>query len=221
MSARSPYPPAEKCTCRSRSSHENQTWNTDWFKIGKGVWQDCVLPPCLLKFHAEYIMWNAGLDESQAGSQVAERNTNSLRYSADTALMGENEKQLQRLLVRVKEERKRAGLKQHSKNQHHGIWLHQSVQSLSHVQLCNPRDRSTPGLAVHRQPPESTQTHVCWVGDAIPPSHPLSSPSPPALNLSQHHQSFQMSQFFTSGGQKFGFSAQHQSFQWIFRIDFL
>ena len=66
--------------------------------------------------------------------------------------------------------------------------------------LCDPTDCSTPGLPVHHQLPELAQTHVRWVGDAIQPSHPLSSPSPPAFNLSQH-QSFQMSQLFTSGGQ--------------------
>ena len=65
-----------------------------------------------------------------------------------------------------------------------------SVQSLSHVRLCNSMNRSTPGLPVHHQLPEFTQTHVHWVGDAIQPSHPLSSPSPPALNLSQHGSLF-------------------------------
>ena len=65
-----------------------------------------------------------------------------------------------------------------------------SVQSLSHVWLCNPMTHSTPGLAVYHQLPESTQTHVCWVGDANQLSHTLSSPSPPAFNLSQHHSLF-------------------------------
>ena len=69
--------------------------------------------------------------------------------------------------------------------------------------------------------PESAQTHVHRVVDAIQPSHPLLSPSPPALNLSQHQGFFQMSQFFTSGGQVLEFQLQHQSFQWIFRTDFL
>ena len=66
-------------------------------------------------------------------------------------------------------------------------WTLSSVQSLSHVQLCDSMDCSTPGLPVHHQLPEFTQTHVHWVGDAIQPSHPLSSPSPPTFNLS-HHQ---------------------------------
>ena len=66
-----------------------------------------------------------------------------------------------------------------------------SVQSLSHIQLCDPMNRSTPGLPVHHQLPEFTQTHIHWVSDAIQPSHPLSSPSPPAHNLSQHQRLFQ------------------------------
>ena len=66
-----------------------------------------------------------------------------------------------------------------------------SVQALSCVRLCNPMNRSTPGLPVRHQLPESTQTHVHWVGDAIQPSHPLSSPSPPARNVSQHQGLFQ------------------------------
>ena len=73
--------------------------------------------------------------------------------------------------------------------------------------LCNPMDCSTPGLPVHHQLPEFTQTHVHWVGDAIQLSHPLSSPSPPAFNLSPASGSFLMSQFFTSGGQSIGASA--------------
>ena len=73
--------------------------------------------------------------------------------------------------------------------------------------LCDPMNRSTPGLPVHYQLPESTQTHVHWVGDAIQPSPPLSSPSPPAFNLSQYQGSFQMSQLFVSGGQSIGVSA--------------
>ena len=72
--------------------------------------------------------------------------------------------------------------------------------------LCDPMNCSTPGLPVHHQLPEFTQTHVHWVGDAIQPSHPLSSPSPPAPNPSQH-QSFPMSQLFTWGGQSTGVSA--------------
>ena len=81
-----------------------------------------------------------------------------------------------------------------------------SVQLLSRVQLCNPVNRSTPGLPVHHHLLEFTQTHVHWGGDAIQPSHPLSSPSPPAPDPSQH-QSFPMSQLFAWGGQSTGVSA--------------
>ena len=73
--------------------------------------------------------------------------------------------------------------------------------------LCDPMDCNTPGLPVHHQLLEFTQTHVNWVSGAIQPSHPLSSPSPPAFSLSQHQGSFQMSQFFTSDGQSTGVSA--------------
>ena len=81
-----------------------------------------------------------------------------------------------------------------------------SVSQLCPI-LCNPMNHSTPGLPVHHQLLEFTQIHVHWVGDAIQPSHPLASPSPPAFNFSQHQGSFQMSQLFTSGGQSIGVSA--------------
>ena len=67
---------------------------TDWFQIGKGVRQVCILSPCLFNLHAEYIMWNAGLDEAQAGITIAGRNINNLRYANDTTLMAENEEEL-------------------------------------------------------------------------------------------------------------------------------
>ena len=86
-------------------------------------------------------------------------------------------------------------------------YLHSSVQLLSHVWLCDPMDCSTAGLPVHRQLPEFTQTHVHWVGDAIQPSHPLSSPSLPALQPFPASGSFPMSQLFASGGQSIGVSA--------------
>ena len=96
-----------------------------------------------------------------------------------------------------------------------GIYLFslkvESVQFSSVAQscltLCNPMNHSTPGLPVHHPFPESTQTPVHPVGDAIQPSHPLSSPSPPALNLSQHQGLIQMSQLLASGGQNIGVSA--------------
>ena len=90
---------------------------TDWFQIGKGVHQGCILPLCLFNLYAEYIMRNAGLDEAQAGIKIAGRNINNLRYADDTTLMAESEKELKRLLMKVKEESEKAGLKtQHSEN---------------------------------------------------------------------------------------------------------
>ena len=84
---------------------------TDWFQIGKGVCQGCILTLCLFNFYAEYIMRNAGLDEAQAGIKIAGRNINNLRYADDTTLMAESKEELKSLLMRVKEESEKAGLK--------------------------------------------------------------------------------------------------------------
>ena len=84
---------------------------TDWFKIGKGVHQDCILSLCLFNLYAEYIMQNARLDEVQAGIKSAGRNINNLRYKDDTILMAESEKERRSLLMKVKEESEKAGLK--------------------------------------------------------------------------------------------------------------
>ena len=78
---------------------------TDWFQIGKGVCQDCILSPCLFNLYAEYIMKNAGLEEAQAGIKIPRRNINNLRYADDTTLMAES-KELKSLLMKVKEESK-------------------------------------------------------------------------------------------------------------------
>ena len=87
--------------------------------------------------------------------------------------------------------------------------------------LCDPMNCSMPGLPIHHQLPESTQTHVHRVGDAIQPSHPLSSPSPPALNLSQHQGLFQWVSSLHQGAKVLEFQLQHQSFQWTPRTDLL
>ena len=98
---------------------------TDWFKIGKGVCQGCILSPCLFNSHAEYITQNAKLDESQAGIRIGGRNINNLRYTDDTSLMAESEEEKKSLLMRVKEESEKAGLKLHiQKNEDHGIQSH-------------------------------------------------------------------------------------------------
>ena len=84
---------------------------TDWFHIGKGVCQGCMLSPCLFNFYAEYIMRNAGLEEAQAGIKIAGRSINNLRYADNTTLMAESEEELKSLLMDVKEESEKAGLK--------------------------------------------------------------------------------------------------------------
>ena len=92
----------------------------DWIQIGKGVRQVCILSPCLVNLYAEYIIWNARLDEAEVGIKITERNINNLRYAHDTTLMTESKEELRSLLMKVKEESEKADLKlnktQHSKN---------------------------------------------------------------------------------------------------------
>ena len=105
-------------TCLLRNLYADQeatvrtgSGTTDWFQIGKGVGQGCILSPCLFNLHAEYIMRNAGLEEAQAGIKIAGRNINNLRYADDTTLMAESEEELKSLLMKVKEESEKVGLK--------------------------------------------------------------------------------------------------------------
>ena len=84
---------------------------TDWFQIGKGVGQGCILSPCLFNLYVEYIIQNARLDEAQAGFKTAGRNINNLRYADDTTLMAESEEELKSLLMKLKEESEKVGLK--------------------------------------------------------------------------------------------------------------
>ena len=90
---------------------------TDWFQKGKEVRQGCILSPCLFNFYEEYIMRNTGLQEAQAGTKTAGRNINNLRYADDTTLMAENEEELKSLLMKVKEESEKVGLKLRRSNQ--------------------------------------------------------------------------------------------------------
>ena len=83
----------------------------DWFQIGKGEYQGCILSPCLFNFYAEYNMRNARLDESQAGNKISGRNINNLRYADDTTVMADSEEELKSLLMKVKEESEKVGLK--------------------------------------------------------------------------------------------------------------
>ena len=84
---------------------------TDWFQIGKGVRQGCILSPCLFNFYVEYIMRNAELDEAPAAIKIARRNINNLRYAEDTTLMAESKEELKSLLLKVKEDSEKIGLK--------------------------------------------------------------------------------------------------------------
>ena len=109
---------SDDCTCLLRNLYAGQEatvrtrhGTTDWFRSEKGKRQDCLLLPCLFNLYAEYIMRNARLDEAQAGINIARRNMNSLRYADDTTLITESEEELKSLLMKVKEESEKAGLK--------------------------------------------------------------------------------------------------------------
>ena len=108
----------DNLTCLLRNLYEGQEatvrtahGTTDWFQIGKGVRQGCILSPCLFNFYAEHIMRSAGLPEAQAGIKIARRNINNLRYADDTTLMAESEEELKSLLMKVNEESEKVGLK--------------------------------------------------------------------------------------------------------------
>ena len=108
----------EHLTCLLRNLYAGQKaivrtahGTTDWFQTGKGVHQGCILSPCLFNFYAEYIMRNTGLEETQAGIKIAWRNINNLTYAHDTTLMAESEEELKSLLMKVKEESEKVGLK--------------------------------------------------------------------------------------------------------------
>ena len=105
------YLSSEKSVCGQEATIRTLHGTTDWFKIGKGVRQGCILSPCLFNFYAEYIMQNARLDEAQAGIKIARRNINNLRYADDTTLMAESKEELKSLLVKMKEESEKVGLK--------------------------------------------------------------------------------------------------------------
>ena len=108
----------DRLTCLLRNLYAGQEvtvrtgyGTTDCFQVGKGVRQGCILSPCLFNLQAEYIMRNAGLDEAQAGIKITGRNINNLRYADDTTLMAESEEELKSVLVKVKEESEKVGLK--------------------------------------------------------------------------------------------------------------
>ena len=106
----------QTCLLRNLCAYQKATvktghGTTDWFQIGKGVHQGCILSPCLFNFYAEYIMRNARLDEAQAGIKIASTNVNNVRYTNDITLMAESEEELKSLLMKVKEESEKVGLR--------------------------------------------------------------------------------------------------------------
>ena len=131
-------------------------------------------------------MQNARLEEAEARIKIAGININNLKYADDTIFMGESKEELKSLLMKVKEESGKRRLKTHHLKKLRSWHPISSVTQLCPA-LWDPMGCSTPGLPVRHPLLEFTQTHVHWVGDAIQPSHPLLSPSPPAFNLS-HHQ---------------------------------
>ena len=108
---RPPDLPLEKSICRSGGNSQNWTWNNRLVPNRERVHQGSILSPCLFNFYAEYIMRNAGLEETQAGIKIAKRNINNLRYADDTTLMAKSEEELKILFMNVKEESEKAGLK--------------------------------------------------------------------------------------------------------------
>ena len=167
---------------------------TDWFQIGKGDRQGCILSPCLFNLYAEYIMRNARLVEAQARIKIAVRNINNLRNADDTTPMAESEEQLRSLLikVKVKEESEKVGLKlKIQKKKIMASGFISSVQFSSVTQscptLCDPMNRSTPGLPVHHQLPSSLK--LMSIESVLPSSHLilcrllLLPPIPPSIRV--------------------------------------
>ena len=118
-------------TCHLRNLYAGQETTVrtghgtiDWFQIGKGICQGCILSPYFFNLYAEYIMRNAGLEETQAGIKIAWKNINNLRYADDITLMAEGEEELKSLLMTVKEESGKVGLKFNIQKTNHGIWSH-------------------------------------------------------------------------------------------------
>ena len=107
---RPPDLPLENLYADQEATVRTGQGTTDWFQIGKGVHQGCILSPCLFNLYAEYIMRNAGLEETQTGIKIAGRDINNLRYADDTTLVSENEKELKSLLMKVKEESEKSWL---------------------------------------------------------------------------------------------------------------
>ena len=122
---------------------------TDWFQIGKEIRQGCILSPCLFNSHAEYIMWNAGLDEAQAETKIAGRNINNLRYADDTTLMAESKEEQKSLSMKVKEESEKVGLKLNIQKTAAAAKSLQSCPTLcepTDSRVCSPPGSPIPGI---------------------------------------------------------------------------
>ena len=181
---------------------------TDWFQIGKGVRQGCILSPCLFNLYAECIMRNSGLDEAQAGIKIARRNIN-LSYADDTTLMAESEEELKSLLIKWKKRVKKLTWNatfRKLRSWHPVPSVQFNSVTRSCPTPCDPMNRSMPGFPVHHQLPEFTQTRPSsrWCHPAISSSVVPFSSCPQSLPASG---SFPMSQLFTWGGQSIEVSA--------------
>ena len=108
---RPPHLPPEKSVCGQEATVVTGHGTTDWFQIGKDIRQGYILSPCLFKLYPEYTMQNARLNDTQAGIRIPWRNINNIRYTNDTTLIGESKQELKSLLIKVKEESEKAGLK--------------------------------------------------------------------------------------------------------------
>ena len=155
---------------------------TDWFQIGKGVCQGCILSPCLFNFYAVYIMRNAGLEEAQAGIKIAGRNINNLRYADDNTLMAESEEELKSLLMKVKEESEKVGLKlniQKAKIMASGpitSWQidEETVETVSTLFFGAPKSLQRVTAAYQAPPPMGFSRQEYWSGVPLPsPQLPL------------------------------------------------
>ena len=192
------------CLLRNLYADQEATVRTehgtaDWYQIGKGVSQICILSPCLFNFYAEYIMQNARLDEAWAGIKTAGRNINNLRCGDDTTLMAEREEELKSFLMKVKEESEKVGLKPNIQKTKIVASSPISSVQFSSVQFsCTVVSNALrPHESQQARPPcpspiPRVYSNSCpssrWCHPTI---HPLLSPSPPAPNPSQHQSLFQ------------------------------
>ena len=197
---------------------------TNWFQIGKGIHQGCILSPCLFNLYAGYIVWKARLDEAQVGTKIAGRNINNLRYADDTTLMAESEEELKSFLMKVKEESEKVGLKLNIQKT--------KIMASSHISSvqfsCSVvSDSLQPHEPQHARPPCPSPTPGVYSNSCALSQwcHPTISssvvPSPPALNLSQHQDLFKWVSSSHQVVKILEFQLQHHSFQWIPRTDLL